>query len=374
MISYWEQTALVEYDLVVIGAGITGIFCALTYRKKYPNGRIAILERGLFSEGASTKNAGFACFGSLSELLEDRQIMGDEALLELVHQRREGLALLKNTLNEKAIGLELNGGYELFFEKNPLELEKLESINTLLYPLFNTKVFQPNNSKINSFGLDSEKVKHLIENPFEGGLHTGKLMRNLRLKANSLKIEIFSHTWVEEIDTSNTQTQIQLKNHSIKIKTHKLAVCTNGFAAELIPELKINPGRGMVLITSPIKKLKPKGTFHYQKGYYYFRSIENRILLGGGRNLDFKNEETTDFGINPKIKAQLTADLKQFILPQQPFSIAMEWSGIMGFGTEKTPIIRKINESIAVGVRLGGMGVAIGSKIGASTAALLMDS
>ncbi|MGB1535999.1 MAG: FAD-dependent oxidoreductase, partial [Flavobacteriaceae bacterium] len=217
MISYWEQTALVEYDLVVIGAGITGIFCALTYRKKYPNARIAILERGLFSEGASTKNAGFACFGSLSELLEDRQLMGDEALLELVQQRREGLALLKNTLNEKAIGLELNGGYELFFEENPLELEKLESINKLLKPLFNKKVFRPNNSKINSFGFDSEKVKHLIENPFEGGLHTGKLIRNLRLKANSLKIEIFSHSWVEEIDTSNTQTQIQLKNQSIKI-------------------------------------------------------------------------------------------------------------------------------------------------------------
>lgn len=374
MISYWEQTALVEYDLVVIGGGITGIFCALTYREKYPNARIAILEQGLFSEGASTKNAGFACFGSLSELLEDLKLMGEEAVLDLVQQRREGLSLLKTTVSEKAMGLELSGGYELFFEKQPEELEKLETINTLLYPLFNTKVFQPNNTKIKSFGLASDYVKHLIENPFEGGLHTGKLMRNLRLKANSLKIEIFSQTRVEAIDLNTTLTEIQLKNQTVKIKSHKLAICTNGFATELIPELKINPGRGIILITSPIKNLDIKGTFHYQKGYYYFRSIEDRILIGGGRNLDFKNEETTDFGINPKIKAQLTADLKQFILPQHPFSIAMEWSGIMGFGTEKTPIVKKINASTAVGVRLGGMGVALGSKIGASTAELLIDS
>lgn len=374
MISYWEQTALVEYDLVVIGGGITGIFCALTYREKYPNARIAILEQGLFSEGASTKNAGFACFGSLSELLEDLKLMGEEAVLDLVQQRREGLSLLKTTVSEKAMGLELSGGYELFFEKQPEELEKLETINTLLYPLFNTKVFQPNNTKIKSFGLASDYVKHLIENPFEGGLHTGKLMRNLRLKANSLKIEIFSQTRVEAIDLNTALTEIQLKNQTVKIKSHKLAICTNGFATELIPELKINPGRGIILITSPIKNLDIKGTFHYQKGYYYFRSIEDRILIGGGRNLDFKNEETTDFGINPKIKAQLTADLKQFILPQHPFSIAMEWSGIMGFGTEKTPIVKKINASTAVGVRLGGMGVALGSKIGASTAELLIDS
>ena len=374
MISYWEQTALVEYDLVVIGGGITGIFCALTYREKYPNARIAILEQGLFSEGASTKNAGFACFGSLSELLEDLKLMGEEAVLDLVQQRREGLSLLKTAVSEKAMGLELSGGYELFFEKQPEELEKLETINTLLYPLFNTKVFQPNNTKIKSFGLASDYVKHLIENPFDGGLHTGKLMRNLRLKANSLKIEIFSQTRVEAIDLNTALTEIQLKNQTVKIKSHKLAICTNGFATELIPELKINPGRGIILITSPIKNLDIKGTFHYQKGYYYFRSIEDRILIGGGRNLDFKNEETTDFGINPKIKAQLTADLKQFILPQHPFSIAMEWSGIMGFGTEKTPIVKKINASTAVGVRLGGMGVALGSKIGASTAELLIDS
>ena len=31
-----------------------------------------------------------------------------------------------------------------------------------------------------------------------------------------------------------------------------------------------------------MKNLKIKGSFHYEKGYYYFRNIDNRILLGGG--------------------------------------------------------------------------------------------
>lgn len=374
MISYWEQSALLDYDLVVIGGGITGIFCALTYREKYPKAHIAIIERGLIAEGASTKNAGFACFGSLTEFLDDQLKMSDPAILELVQQRREGLDLLINTLDEKAIGYKLNSGYELFFDKSPPELEQLETVNNLLYPLFKSPVFQLNNSKIGSFGFSSGKVRHLIENPFEGELHAGKLMRNLRLKAISQKIEFFSQTHVEEIDTTSQPTLIQLKNQKAKIKTHLLAVCTNGFAAELIPELKINPGRGMILITNPIKNLKIKGVFHYQQGYYYFRSIDNRILLGGGRNLDFEGEQTTQSGINPMIKSQLIADLNQFILPQQSFSIEIEWSGIMGFGVDKTPLVKKIKDNIAVGVRLGGMGVAIGSKIGASTAELLMGS
>ena len=75
MFSYWEKTELLHYDLIVLGGGITGIFCALHFRKYNPSASIAILERGLFSSGASTKNAGFACFGSLSELVEDKFII-----------------------------------------------------------------------------------------------------------------------------------------------------------------------------------------------------------------------------------------------------------------------------------------------------------
>lgn len=74
MLSYWEQSAMLDYDFVVLGGGITGMFCALTYRKQYSKAKIAILERGLFSLGASTKNAGFACFGSLSELVKDTHL------------------------------------------------------------------------------------------------------------------------------------------------------------------------------------------------------------------------------------------------------------------------------------------------------------
>ena len=58
----------------------------------------------------------------------------------------------------------------------------------------------------------------------------------------------------------------------------------------------MQPARAQVLITKPIKNLQIKGTFHLDKGYYYFRNIDNRILFGGGRNLDFKTEETSEFG------------------------------------------------------------------------------
>ena len=51
----------------------------------------------------------------------------------------------------------------------------------------------------------------------------------------------------------------------------------------------------------------------------------------------------------------------------------MEWSGIMAFGKHKMPTIKKHQKNIALGVKLGGMGIAIGSQVGKKLAILLTD-
>lgn len=375
MLSYWEKSEMLDYDLLVLGGGITGMFCALTYRNKYPNARIAILERGLFPSGASTKNAGFACFGTLTELLEDRKSMEDAAMIDLLQLRLNGLNLLRETLGDELMDYRPFGGHELFFEDTPVEFEKMDELNSLLYPIFNKNIFSLNNSKIETFGFEKNQIKHLIENPFEGQIHTGKMMNALRDKVNRGNIFFFTQTEVSGFSKNNQGNllEIQIKGQTLRFKTRKLAICTNAFSLNILPHIDMNPGRGMVLLTNPIDNLKLKGTFNYNAGYYYFRNIENRILLGGGRALDFKTETTATFGINPLIKEKLVADLRSFILPEQPFEIEMEWSGIMGFGKSKMPIVKKEGDNVALGIRLGGMGIAIGSKIGEATARLLFD-
>lgn len=71
MLSYWEQKNFFRYELIVIGSGFTGLSTAINFKKKNPKARVLILEKGVFPTGASTKNAGFACFGSLTEILDD---------------------------------------------------------------------------------------------------------------------------------------------------------------------------------------------------------------------------------------------------------------------------------------------------------------
>ncbi len=375
MISYWEKTQLLHYDLVVLGGGITGIFCALHFRKNNPSASIAILERGLFSSGASTKNAGFACFGSLSELIEDEIEFGEEKLLSIIKMRLDGLSMLREIVGDNKMDLKWDGGYELFFDKNPKKLNQIDYVNSILKPYFSKDVFTINNKKIKKFGFNTDMVSHLVQNSFEGQLNTGKLMRVLRTKLNKEDITFFSNTELTDFESKSNKNQllISLKNQKFNLTCNKLAICNNAFANQILPNFNIVPGRGLIILTKPFSKLNIKGSFHYDRGFYYFRNIENRILFGGGRNLDFKKEETIEFGINKKIKSKLITDLDKFIIPKHKIEIDMEWSGIMAFGESKIPIIKKESNSVAVGIKSSGMGVAIGSYVGKSVADILLD-
>ncbi|HEY0091217.1 MAG TPA: FAD-dependent oxidoreductase, partial [Flavobacterium sp.] len=169
------------------------------------------------------------------------------------------------------------------------------------------------------------------------------------------------------VDTGNN-VEIQLSDFNFK--TGKVLFANNGFASTLTGA-DVKPARAQVLITEPIPGLRLKGTFHLDKGYYYFRNFEDRILLGGGRNLDFAGETTTDFGHTDLIQNRLQQLLKEVILPDVDVKIAHRWSGIMGMGPQKNPIVRQLSNNVFCGVRLGGMGVAIGSLVGTEMANLV---
>ena len=71
-LSYWEQKEwLADIDFAIAGSGIVGLSTALFLKQRFPESNIILLEKGILPQGASTKNAGFACFGSLSEILQD---------------------------------------------------------------------------------------------------------------------------------------------------------------------------------------------------------------------------------------------------------------------------------------------------------------
>jgi glycine/D-amino acid oxidase-like deaminating enzyme len=335
MLSFWEKQSLPVYDFAVVGAGIMGASVAFELRQKYPNAAIVVLERGIFPSGASTKNAGFACFGSPTEILHDIELMGEDNATELLSHRMEGIRILKQRLSPGKLGLTSNGGYELVLHE-PLKSDKIEYLNKLLSRIDSQAVFSDVSGMITSFGFSSDVLQMLFCNT-EEQIDSGKMMQHYLRLLDENNIRVVTGANVKSIEED--VLFIENPSNSFSLKADKIILCTNAFAKELFPEIPIKPGRGQVLITKPIHGLSFRGSFHFEEGFYYFRNVEDRLLFGGGRNMDVLTEETTVFAENKMILDDLVGKIQTIILPGVPFEVDHTWQGIMGFAENKCPQI-----------------------------------
>jgi glycine/D-amino acid oxidase-like deaminating enzyme len=373
--SFWERESVLHgIDVFVAGSGIVGLCSAIAMKRIHPKARIVVGDRGFLPYGASTRNAGFACFGSISELLDDISRESESEVANRVERRWKGLQKLRALLGDETIGFEKNGGYELFTVNDRLFceqcMESLPRMNQMMQEITGKKeIYSLQIEKISRFGF--QQVESFIANSEEGQIHTGQMMMALMRKATAEGVIILNGIDIESLEDHPNHTEMVCKN-GLRIQAKKTLLATNGFAKQLIPELEVEPARAQVLITSPIEKLPFKGIFHYDLGYYYFRNIGNRILFGGGRNMDFETEHTTTFGLTDIIQNRLDELLRTVIIPNTPYEVDMRWSGIMGMGGSKSPIIKKTGQNTYCAVRMGGMGIAIGALVGEEAAKLIM--
>ena len=352
--SYWETKEWLQPpDLLIVGGGIVGASTALFYKDKYPEHDVKILDKGMMPEGASTRNAGFACIGSISEHLTDMKTSGEEVVFGRIKRRWNGLNLLKETMGEEAIGYEHTGGHEIFTDKQIFETcrERIPEINRQL---------QERIGLGNVYSVTEYEGYPAIYNRVEGAINSGLLMKRLHQKLSAMGVETMWNCAVDSIRGN----RVVLKN-GMEFESSKTVLATNGFTKNLT-DIQVQPARGYVFVTNLIENLKWRGTFHFNEGYIYFRNVENRLLIGGARNIVKSEEETDQFGVNPAIKDHLVRFVTDTLQLPAGWEIDQEWSGIMGMTGNKEPIVKEISPNVWVAAGLSGMGIAIGMEVAKS--------
>src|SRR5450432_555665 len=373
-LSVWEsESFFAPKDFIIIGSGFTGLWSDYYLKKRYPHKSVMILERGVIPSGASSRNAGFACFGSFTELESDTNKLGEAEMLDLVEMRYRGLEKICKKFSASRIDYENLGGYELispdqFPDLNSLRT-KIDSLNNRLKEITGKqKTFQLNDSKIKTFGLGGSH--HLIENKLESQLHSGKLLEALVQLVHSEGVTLLTQVDVKKMEVLPDRVVLE-SNLPLTLRAEQVLVCTNAFAKTLLPNLDITPARGQILLTEPIEGLKIKGTFHYDEGFYYFRNLDNRLLLGGARNKFLGEEETFSAETSEHIQEELERFLREIVLPGTPYEVSLRWSGTMAIGKEKKPIVQKISDRLFCAVRMSGMGVALAPQLGKKVAGMM---
>jgi glycine/D-amino acid oxidase-like deaminating enzyme len=375
--SVWEKEAwLADVDVAIAGAGFLGLWTALELKRRSPGLRILVLEQSAIPMGASTRNAGFACFGSPSELLYDAQHMGTSAMLDVVEMRFRGIQKIRATLDEASFGFEACGGFECY-EKVPDDFaDAVAQLNSWLAPIMGLQHTYTNvTSELPTMHM--EGFSAMYKNALEGCIHSGKLVHQLSSFVGEQGVQFLYGAKVESWEKNGAG--VELHTSRGRLRAGSLVLATNAYLQQMAPSLGIKPARGQVMVTEPIQGLKMHGTFHFDEGFYYWRHLGNRILLGGARNADFAGEETLESTVSEVIQSQL----EQFLIRHLPAHfnassiqsiVSLRWGGLMAMSPDKKPVLVETEKAVWAAMCCNGMGVALAPVFAERVAAAVLTS
>lgn len=359
--SFWERQYYPQHwDLIVVGGGFCGLSLAYHYQRQHPTNKVLLLERDVLAEGASSKNAGFACYGTVGEYLSDVKLMGAEAALQLIERRIQGLNFLRALVGASQMDWQQLGGTELFFQDQKEEWEAaqahLETLNKTFDNHIQGSLYQID-SKTSLDGLLGS-----IYSPLEAQLDpVGALMQLRKLTLES-GVRILNAIEVKAVD-SNSGDWLLETNQGVW-QAAQVVFTTNAFGLPSY-HLDLKPARNQVLVTQPFDHgLKP-GNYHAREGYIYFRTIGNRLLIGGARHLDLEAETTSQMGLTSTIQDYLQQFLTKDLAMGNQWKIESQWSGIIATGSSKEPLMQSVEPGLWYCGRFGGMGVALSTQFAA---------
>ena len=371
--SHWEEGLWPNiWDVVIVGCGIVGLNAAIELKKKAPTKHILVIDKGERSFGASTKNAGFSCFGSPSEILDDLERMDESEVIDLVRRRWKGMKYIKTAFAAEDLDLRWKGSHEVFFGGDEELYEKCMAALPRLNDLVSEAVkgtcdFRPQ-PRVN--GVQS--YIGAIFQPEEGALNPAKLWWALYKAAVTHNARFYFDKMVTELSAENGLITLKLESGSALL-CRQVIIATNAFTDSILDtsDLDIRMAKNQVYVTSELRGPSLDGTFHSRKGYIYWRSVGRRILIGGARHLDL-GENTNEE--NPKVREYLLRFVRNHLVNAEDICIEKKWVGRLGIGQSKTPLIEEVKPGIFVAIRLGGMGVAIGHEVGQRVANLVIKN
>ncbi len=377
-ISVWEKESFyASSDVLIVGGGLLGLWTARELKIKRPTLKVTLIDAGVVPMGASTRNAGFACFGSPSEMLHDIQLMGASAMWQVVEMRYKGIQKIRSVFTDALTGFENSGGYECFAGLNNNEWIKFESevadLNTRMKEITGADTaFSNAPGKLAGYGLKG--FDHMIENRLEGGLHSGKLVQILKQKVRELGVQVLDGIGMTHYERAGGGLKIHT-HQKISFSANQLLFATNAFLSKQLPRLGIVPARGQIILSPPIPGLALKGTFHFDGGYYYFRNLGNRVLLGGARNTDFAAERTLSLETTLNIRQALYSFIQQHLPAAaiHPLESFESWSGLMAMHPSKQPILQQVDQSVWAAMCCNGMGVALSPIFSELVAKAVLD-
>lgn len=357
------------YDLVIIGAGYTGICAAQESVSK--NLKTLLIDQNALGEGASTRSAGMVSgglnFGKKVDLFKE---YGDQMAVDFIKESIDSYRFLEDRVNGYHSEVKFQKTGRLVLAHSKKKLEALRKKIDLLNRLTNLK-------------LDLLKnIDHEISNDYyKGGMlvhdaasiHPSLFYKFLLDKALNCKLDIFSpckllsHKKIENYHIVNTTEGI--------VKTKFLLFATNGYSEKEIGKENYNiigvPSYIAVtneIGTEAISKVMPKLRMYSdtKNDLFYFRPTpDHKRLLFGAFPVWAYQKESSRF-----VESFFYKNISRILPSLNNFKINYIWGGKVGVTFNTLPHVKNEKNKLYV-FGCNGSGVALMPYLGYKSISLI---
>ncbi|MHB1067462.1 MAG: NAD(P)/FAD-dependent oxidoreductase [Candidatus Nanopelagicales bacterium] len=274
-------------DLLVVGGGFTGLWCALLAKEADPGRDVVLLEGGRIADGASGRNGGFVA-ASLTHGFANGMDRWPEEMPDLLRLGRENLDAIEHAVSRLGIDCGFARTGELAVAVEPHQVDALARAA----------------GRAESMGealevLDAAGTRARLDSPlYLGGVldRTGvalvdpaRLAWGLRTAAEALGVRVFERSPVRQLSGRGARVTASARGGTVQ--ADRVALATNAYPP-LLRRLRhyVVPVYDYVLMTEPLSDVQwssigwPSGEGVSDAGnqfHYYRPTSDGRILWGG---------------------------------------------------------------------------------------------
>ncbi len=276
-----------DADLVVVGAGYTGLWTALLAKEADPGADVVVLEGATAGHAASGRNGGF-CSASLTHGLANGASRFGAELPQLLELGRRNLDGIEETLTRYGIDASFERTGELTVATDPHHVAELEELHALA-ARYGEQLIRLDRDTVQEQVHSRRYLGGLLDAAGTALVDPARLAWGLRAACLQLGVRLHEHTPVTGLGPQGAAIRVSTLHGSVR--GARVALATNAFPP-LLRRLRhyVVPVYDYALVTEPLSAQQRaavgwagrQGIGDAGNQFHYYRlTDDNRILFGG---------------------------------------------------------------------------------------------
>ena len=369
-----------EFDVLIIGAGFTGLWSAFYIHLNEPSLRIAIIEKNTVGFGASGRNGGWCSTIMPMSLDSIAQRRGREQAIALQNAMFTTLMEIKTQTTALGIDCDFAQGGSIQVLRSANQFERaISRIRNLHEYGYGEDFYQLLDRKDSLNLVQMSKTCGGFFDRQSAVLHPKKLCVGLASAVRAQGTEIIENSQV----LSYTTGQVLTRQHTYKAKV--VLRTTEAFSANFSQaQRSVIPLYSMMIATEPLSPdiwsevgLDARPSFNDGRNMVIYgqRTADNRLAFGGrGAPYHFGSKISPGFDFNQKVAQGLRSTLRELFPVLERTEFTHHWGGPLAAPRDWTFNI-SFNPRSGLGSAGGyvGDGVATSHLAGRTLADLVCD-